>query len=377
MDPPLLLDEAALRRPSFAVIYAVARSYLPDALRFLKVPPHEIGDLLHDIVIAAHEGLNLGGRELVPVAPGAHPLRTLKAWLSGIAWRQARDRRTRGHQRFELPCVERSDLPLLPGDEAPSSEQLAAVMQRCRVVAGVLDRLPAKRAEILVMYALLEMSVPEIAKALALNENTVKSRLGRARRDFVATAKRLSAEERRLLMSSAMLLPLGLAWPSVEDDAWTFQPSAGQGPGLLLVAAAMAALVLWSGAALEARASRGAAPSPHIVAVRDPSPVDSVTVPSALALPAAVDDPPLGAPPSAPIPPPLAAASVDDALARERLWIGAARSALADAAHGRALAALDAHEQQFPRGALAWQRESLREEARSALRHTSRRRSPR
>lgn len=369
MAPPLLLDEAALRRPSFAVLYAVARSYLPAALRYLRVPPHEIGDFVHDIVLAAHESLNLRGRQLVPVAPGASSLQTLKAWLSGITWRQVRNRRRHGHQRFELPCGEWSDLPVLPADQAPSSEQLAADMQRCRVVGRVLERLSAKRAEILIMYVLLDMSVTEIAEELALNENTVKSRLGRARTDFVANTKRLSPEERGLLTGSAMLLPFGLEWPSAEEQPWTFQPSAGQGPGLGLVAGAMAALVplaLWSGAALLARAHH--APAPHIVAVREPGTVDSEAPPSASTLPAVPSAPPLGAPPT----PPAAARSTatargDDMLARERWWIGAARRALHEGAYDRVLAALDAHERHFPRGALVEDRERLRREAASGL----------
>ena len=374
----ILLDEAALRRPSFEVIYAVARSYLPAALRALRVPPHEVDDVVHDIVLAAHEGLNLRGRELVPLGDPPDPLRTLKAWLSGIAWRKVSHRRHRGHGRYELSCEEIADLPPSSGDEAPSSEQLAADAQRRLVVAGVLQRLRSNRADVLVMFVLLDMTAPEIAAELGINENTVKSRLLRARGDFLAGVKRLPPDERGLLAGSAFLLPFGFEswWPPGEEQPWTSSSRAV--PGLGLVAGAMAALVVWSGAALEARASRTSAPSPQIVAVRDLAPVDAAAPPSASASPAVVGAPGVSAPSSAATAArEPAKATVEDTMARESYYIGAARGALGEGAFGRALTALDAHEQQFPRGALASQREWLRRQARSALREGSRRGSRR
>jgi RNA polymerase sigma factor (sigma-70 family) len=380
MAPPLLLDEAALTHPSFEVLYAVARSYLPDALRLLKVPRHEIDDLVHDIVLAAHESLNLRGRRLVPVGGDTDPLRTLKAWLSGIAWRQVSNRRTRGHGRFELPFGEAADLPLSPADEALSSEQLAVDMQRCRVVARVLERLRPNRAEVLIMFALLELSVPDIARELGINENTVKSRLARARRDFAATAKRLRPDERGLLTGCALLLPFGLDawWPADEEAPWTSHPQAVKGPGLGFVAAAVAGLLLWSGATLALHAPATRAAAPEIVAVRELSPVEAVPPPSAAAPQAVLGALPTealpGAPPAAPT---VAMASADDTLSREASWIAAARLALQEGAHVRALAALDAHEEQFPHGALAKEREWLKGQARSALTHGRARNAPR
>jgi RNA polymerase sigma-70 factor (ECF subfamily) len=372
MAPPLLLDDAALTRPSFDVLYAVARSYLPGALRLLKVPRHEIDDLLHDIVLAAHESLNLRGRQLVPLGAPTNPLRTLKAWLSGIAWRQVRNRRGRGHGRFELPSGEAADLPLSPGDEASSSEQLAADVQRCRIVARVLERIQPERAEVLIMFVLLELSVADIARELGINQNTVKSRLVRARRDFVATAKRLSADERGLLTGCALLLPLGLDgwWPTEDDARWTPHPRAIAGSGLGFVAATMVGLALCSGGALAVRARATRTAAPEIVAVRDLSPAEATPPPSAAAPPAVLGALPTEARPEAPpVARTQAKVSADDTVSRERACIVAARRALQEGAHVRALAALDAHEQQFPHGALAREREWLKGQARSALTH--------
>src|SRR5262245_60320708 len=85
-------------------LYEVARSYLPEALPLIGVPRSDVEDLLHDIVIAAHEGIERHHGQLAPVADDADPARTMKAWLSAVAWRQVSNRRRRAFRRFEVPC---------------------------------------------------------------------------------------------------------------------------------------------------------------------------------------------------------------------------------------------------------------------------------
>jgi DNA-directed RNA polymerase specialized sigma24 family protein len=51
------------------------------------------------------------------------------------------------------------------------------------VALAVLRKLRPERAEVLVLHDVSELSVPEIAGRLKLNENTAKSRLCRARED--------------------------------------------------------------------------------------------------------------------------------------------------------------------------------------------------
>src|SRR5580698_3709385 len=76
-------------RPSFELVYAVARSYLPEALRLSRVPPEDIDDIVQDAVLIAYQALP---RFSPRAGAGGGPpdaRRSLRAWLSAIAWRLA------------------------------------------------------------------------------------------------------------------------------------------------------------------------------------------------------------------------------------------------------------------------------------------------
>jgi len=355
------MDPHVSPRPTFETLYVVARSYLPDALRLLGVPERDVPDLVHDVVLAADEALERRGGILEPVQGGAEPERTIKAWLSGVAWRLTANRRRRAPQRFELCCGDGDDLTGV-GDEPPSSEQLVALKQRCRLLREVLSRLRPERREVLSMYALLEMPIEDIATALGLNENTVKSRLGRARSDFVAIMKRLQPDEQRALEGSPLLVPFGLL------DWQRSPPSAAMGTSGGTAAAALGTLALALGIGLGWSARGGKSEqAPPIAAVREATPVEPMTgapnavVPAVNGAPFATSQPRAVATGSARRPP--GAALLDE----EQMRIGAARRAFRAGAYERALEALASHEQQFLHGGLAGEREWLRAEVRAAM----------
>jgi RNA polymerase sigma-70 factor (ECF subfamily) len=340
--------------PSFELLYAVARTYLPDTLRLLRVPPGDIDDIVQDAVLVAMQGLP---RFAPRAGPGGGPpdaRRSLRAWLSAIAWRLASRRRGRAYRRFELPLGDPADLAGA-AEGSPSSEQLAAAEQRRRILAGVVDTLRPERAEVLLMHAFLDMSVPDIAEELGLNPNTVKSRLARARADALAAVRRLSEDEQSILEGSLLMLPLldvvdGAPPPRAPRSRVVRGASRAAG------AAAMLALGVALGAGLRVKEA------PIVAAVdRDrlaDAPADLPT------------HPPTPAPPSPALPPSQAASRApssvkSDSLARELVWITAARRAIQKHAGERALAALKAHEAEFPRGVLAHERELLGQQARA------------
>jgi RNA polymerase sigma factor (sigma-70 family) len=144
--------------------------------------------VLHDVVLLAHRQLDL----FDPSAARRHtdPARALRAWIYGIAWRQV-DKR---HKRVSL-----RDRIAHSTDEAPSVEELATAGDRRRILIAVLGRLNPRRAEVLILYALRDMTMPEIARYLGLKENTVKSRISRGRADALRVIQRLAPDQRSAL----------------------------------------------------------------------------------------------------------------------------------------------------------------------------------
>lgn len=72
------------------------------------------------------------------------------------------------------------DLPHIP-DQAPSPEELSMAAERRRLLWQAIDQLPESHRLPLVLRELEGLSYREIARALDLEEGTVKSRLARGR----------------------------------------------------------------------------------------------------------------------------------------------------------------------------------------------------
>ncbi len=186
-SPPLI---------TFADLYVLACSYLPERLRLLKVPPMDVGDIVHDVVLIAYRKRD--DFKPLDVAGDGSDHRALSVWLFGIAWRYVAKRRTRAYYRREVPSGDAANLHHAADVDAPSSEELVVKAQRRELLQRVLDTLRPERADVLLMQA-GGITVPAIAHELHLKENTVKSRLARARRDAMAAVKRLTPEEQSVL----------------------------------------------------------------------------------------------------------------------------------------------------------------------------------
>lgn len=104
-----------------------------------------------------------------------------KAWLARIAWRVAVDRSQRRRRRPEMPLddserpVEEARSSDPAADEAMHSSQVGALLAR------LIEALPQKLREPLILSAVEEMSPREVAGTLGINEAAVRSRVFRAR----------------------------------------------------------------------------------------------------------------------------------------------------------------------------------------------------
>lgn len=107
-------------------------------------------------------------------------IRDHRVWLIRIVWNIVLDRKRRAKTRPETDDV--SELARVLPATGLSAEESAAAAQHHAHVLELVERLPAKEREVLVLSAFQELSSVEIAEVLGTTESTVRSRLFRARK---------------------------------------------------------------------------------------------------------------------------------------------------------------------------------------------------
>ena len=106
-------------------------------------------------------------------------VRDRRVWLIRIVWNIVLDRKRRVKTRPETDDV--SELArVLPAGGLSAEERAAAAQHHARILAMV-DSLPAKEREVLVLSAFEELTSVEIAGILGITQSSVRSRLFRAR----------------------------------------------------------------------------------------------------------------------------------------------------------------------------------------------------
>lgn len=159
---------AALIRRHDKYLYRVVRSVLADG--------HEAEDALQETYVRAFT--RLGGFR------GGAEFRT---WLTRVALNEAVRRRRRMRATLELGALhaaqERSRRPLAAfADRGPDPERATARAQMRRILERAIDALPVAFRTVLVLRDVEEVSTKNTAQLLGLREETVKTRLHRARR---------------------------------------------------------------------------------------------------------------------------------------------------------------------------------------------------
>lgn len=106
-------------------------------------------------------------------------VRDRRVWLIRIVWNIVLDRKRRAKTRPETDDV--SELArVLPATGLTAEDRAAAAQHHGRVLEMV-DQLPSKEREVLVLSAFEELTSVEIAAVLGITESSVRSRLFRAR----------------------------------------------------------------------------------------------------------------------------------------------------------------------------------------------------
>jgi RNA polymerase sigma-70 factor (ECF subfamily) len=117
-----------------------------------------------------------------------HEIRDHRVWLIRIVWNIVLDRKRRAKTRPETDDV--SELARVLPAAGLSAEECAAAAQHHAHVLQMVDRLPVKEREVLVLSAFEELSSVEIATVLGVTESSIRSRLFRARNLMAELLKR-------------------------------------------------------------------------------------------------------------------------------------------------------------------------------------------
>ncbi len=189
-DPPAGIREYARVAPAatdalspearrrFQALYSEHFDFVYRNLRWLGISEDSVDDALQDVYVIAL-------RRIESYVEGTHP----KAWLFAIATRVASNHRRGARRRgTPLPLESEAHASVLPGpfDASARSEAM-------HTLQAFLDTLDEDKRAVFVMAELEQMSVPEIARALSANLNTVYTRLRTARQAFAEAVAALDS----------------------------------------------------------------------------------------------------------------------------------------------------------------------------------------
>jgi RNA polymerase sigma-70 factor (ECF subfamily) len=157
----------------FDFVYGVARK--------LGTPPEEIEDVVQDVFLVVF-------RKIDTFRQGR-----LSTWIYRICANVVSDRHRRRRVRRRFASLESWLVP--KPTPAPTPEQNAERVASQRAVRLVLEKMAAKKREVLALYEIDGLSGDEIAERLGCPPATVRTRLYHARREFLRLARRHGALE--------------------------------------------------------------------------------------------------------------------------------------------------------------------------------------
>jgi RNA polymerase sigma-70 factor, ECF subfamily len=111
-------------------------------------------------------------------------IRDLRVWLIRITWNVVLDKKRRAKTRPENDDI--ADFArVLPSHDRRADSSLIS-SQEYRRILDLIDRLPRKERQALLLSAVEELSTVQIAAVLGTTESSIRSRIFRARRELSA-----------------------------------------------------------------------------------------------------------------------------------------------------------------------------------------------
>lgn len=109
-------------------------------------------------------------------------IRDYRVWLVRIVWNIVLDKKRRAKTRPENEDIA-DQARTLPSGERGADSTVISVQEHGRILK-LIDRLPAREREALLLSAVDELTTAEIAAALDTTESSIRSRIFRARREL-------------------------------------------------------------------------------------------------------------------------------------------------------------------------------------------------
>jgi RNA polymerase sigma-70 factor, ECF subfamily len=133
----------------------------------------------------AQETFAIAARKLDRVEHGRE-----RAYLLGVAVRLAVNARRRVAERLQQVAFDHADHET--ADSMPIAEELLEQKQQRAILDRILETMSDAFRQVLTLYEVEELTLPEIAMALEIPEGTAASRLRRAREEFSRKVQRFS-----------------------------------------------------------------------------------------------------------------------------------------------------------------------------------------
>jgi len=165
--------------PTFREVYDAHFDFVWRYASFHGVPRAGLDDVVQEVFIVVYDRLStFEGRS------------SLRTWIAGVCHNVVRDcLRRRAVRPVGDPLESESKLESQARDPGDACELKSAAQE----LDGILDKMSEMHREVFILYEIEQMSAPDIADLLGVNENTVRTRLRAARKTFDAAVARLRA----------------------------------------------------------------------------------------------------------------------------------------------------------------------------------------
>jgi RNA polymerase sigma-70 factor (ECF subfamily) len=172
----------AVQPPDLSTVY---RTHVRDVARWaerLAGPGFDLPDLVHEVFEIAQRRL-----------PSFRGDSSMATWLFGITEKVVRHRRRKDRLRHWL-AGSASDVARNVPAPGPNQHEQLEKKERIARVYRVLDRLPERDRQILILFELEELSGEEIAGLLGVKVGNVWLRMHRARERFLKVLQEIEPE---------------------------------------------------------------------------------------------------------------------------------------------------------------------------------------